>query len=42
MLADTEAAFRKSADLLRACGSEEGARRVQRFAAWARFDRTSR
>lgn len=38
MLADTEAAFRKSADLLRACGSEEGARRVQRFAEWARFD----
>jgi hypothetical protein len=38
MLADTEAALRKSAGLLRTCGRAERARRVERFAAWARFD----
>jgi len=38
VLEDTEAALRKSAGRLRASGQEDGARQVERFAAWARFD----
>ena len=38
MLENTEAALRTSAVRLRACGQEHRARRVERFAAWARFD----
>jgi hypothetical protein len=34
----TEARCRRSAALLHACGQEDQARRVERFAAWARFD----
>src|SRR5262249_44783945 len=37
-LEDTEAMLRTSARRLRACGQEDGARRAERFAAWARFD----
>jgi len=38
VLEDTEAALRKSAGRLRSSGQEDGARQVERFAAWARFD----
>jgi hypothetical protein len=38
VLENTEAAFRMSAVRLRECGQEHRARRVERFAAWARFD----
>jgi len=38
MLESTEAAFRRSAFLLHASGHEDRAYRVERFAAWARFD----
>ena len=38
VLENTEAAFRMSAVRLRACGQEHRARRVERFATWARFD----
>ena len=38
MLESTEAAFRRSAFLLHASGHEDRALRVERFAAWARFD----
>jgi hypothetical protein len=38
VLEDTEAALRKSACRLRSSGQEDGARQVERFAAWARFD----
>jgi hypothetical protein len=34
----TEAAHRRSAARLRSCGQDDGARRAERFAAWARFD----
>src|SRR5215467_3791495 len=37
-LEDTEAMLRTSARRLRECGQEDGARRAERFAAWARFD----
>ena len=38
VLEETEAALRKSALRLRECGREDRARRVERFAAWTRFD----
>jgi GAF domain-containing protein len=38
VLEDTEAALRTSARRLHACGHVDRARRVERFAAWARFD----
>jgi len=38
VLEGAEATLRKSALRLRECGQEEGARRAERFAAWARFD----
>lgn len=38
VLEETEATYRRSAALLRACGQEDQARRAERFAAWARFD----
>ena len=38
VLEDTEAAFRKSARLLRECGQEDWARQAERFASWARFN----
>lgn len=38
VLEETEAALRKSALRLRECGQEDRARRVERFAAWTRFD----
>jgi GAF domain len=38
MLENSEAAFRKSAALLRSCGQQDRARQVERFAGWARFD----
>lgn len=37
-LEDAEAAFRRAAHQMRECGQEDGARRAERFAAWARFD----
>jgi hypothetical protein len=37
-LEETEAVLRKTARRLRGCGEEDGARRAERFAAWARFD----
>lgn len=38
VLEDAEAVLRKSAGRLRSSGQEDGARQVERFAAWARFD----
>lgn len=38
VLERTEAALHRSAIRLRQCGQEHRARRVERFAAWARFD----
>src|SRR5215471_12726133 len=38
VLEGTEAALRKSARRMRECGQEDGARRAERFAEWARFD----
>lgn len=38
MLEETETTLRKSAGRLRASGQQDQARRVERFAAWARFD----
>jgi hypothetical protein len=38
VLEDTEARLRRSAGRLRACGKQDQARRVERFASWARFD----
>lgn len=38
VLEDTEAALRKSVARLRSSGQEDGARQVERFAEWARFD----
>jgi len=39
VLEDAETTFRKTASRLRHCGREDQARRAERFAAWARFDR---
>jgi hypothetical protein len=38
LLEVTEAAHRRSAARLRSCGHDDRARRVEQFAAWARFD----
>jgi hypothetical protein len=38
LLQRTEATHRRSATRMRLCGEEDGARRVEKFAEWARFD----
>jgi len=38
ILEKTETAFRRSASVLRACGHDDEALQVERFARWARFD----